>query len=261
MAPMQGLSLRHWTRPGLFCLALTCWLNVAQGQDSPDDLARRHFESGVAYLQESDHESALKAFQRAYDLSKRAEILLNIGTVQERLNALPEAIAALEQYLSLEPQGEHAETARLRIDNLKRRLEQQRLDQQRAEANRNSAEKPPPAAPAPPPAVAPPPNRVPAFIAFGIGAAAAGGAVLTGVMANAEHSDLESSCAPRCSDDQTSSGRTLALTSTVLTGLAVVGAGVGAVLWFSADSRETASAKPRFGVGLGLGSAQATLKF
>src|SRR5438045_6655545 len=54
---------------------------AGQAQSTSDDLARRHFESGAAYLEESDYDNALKAFEKAYELSKRPEILLNIATV------------------------------------------------------------------------------------------------------------------------------------------------------------------------------------
>ncbi len=53
---------RFWA--SLVALAIASQSASAFGQgDSPDDLARRHFESGVAYLQEADYENALKAFE------------------------------------------------------------------------------------------------------------------------------------------------------------------------------------------------------
>src|SRR5688572_26618057 len=77
----------------------------ALGQDS-DELARKHFESGVAYLQESDYENALRAFEKSYELSKRPEILLNIATVNERRNDLKGAITALEKFLATAPESD-----------------------------------------------------------------------------------------------------------------------------------------------------------
>jgi tetratricopeptide (TPR) repeat protein len=93
---------------------------AAQGPTS-DELARRHFDSGAAYLQESDYDNALRAFERAYELSKRPAILINIATVEERRGNLEGAIKALRTYLELEPAGEHAETTRLRLRNLEKR--------------------------------------------------------------------------------------------------------------------------------------------
>ena len=146
----------------------------AAAQASSDDLARRHFDSGAAYLQESDYENALKAFEKAYELSKRPAILINIATVEERRGNLDGAIAALRKYLELEPNGEHAETTRLRLQNLEKRA---------SETAPAVAPLPPPTPPpAPAPAAAPTastpapqptetassPDRTPAYVAFGI---------------------------------------------------------------------------------------------
>jgi hypothetical protein len=238
---------------------------------SADELARRHFESGVAYLQESDYDNALKAFQKAYDLSHRPEILLNVATVHERRNDLKSAVAALEQYLTDAPQGEHVETVKLRIANLKKRLEE--APPEAAPAPAPPAAAPQPVGPAPQAAVAaaPPaeaedhkPSRIPAFILLGVGGLAAGGAVLTGLFAQSEYDDAKGSCSPNCSDDQLSTGRTLAITSTVLTGVAVVGAGLGVTLLLTAHSnRERATASPALHVAASSkgGGATATWRF
>src|SRR5262245_55565572 len=68
-----------------------------------DELARKHFDSAVAYLDEIDYENALKAFQKSYDLSHRPEILLNIATVHEKRGDVPSAIEALKRYLAEAP--------------------------------------------------------------------------------------------------------------------------------------------------------------
>lgn len=68
------------------------------------------------------------------------------------------------------------------------------------------------------------------FIAFGVGAVATGGAALTGIFANGEYQAAKSDCSPTCSDSELSAGRALALTSTLFTGLAVVGVGLGVTL-------------------------------
>jgi tetratricopeptide (TPR) repeat protein len=232
-------------------------------QASPDDLARKHFESGVAYLQESDYPNALKAFEKSFELSKRPEILLNVATVHERSGDLRSAVAALERYLAAAPQGEHVETVKLRIANLQKRIAEAGPDGGTTEP----VEAPPPIVPtatatsAPPPPTpdkpAEEPNRVPAYIAFGVGGLAAAGAVLTGVLAQSEYDDAESSCAPNCSDDDVSSGKTLALTSTILTGVAVVGVGVGAYLFFTGQPSERAARARRWDVSVDVGPTRA----
>ena len=282
------LSGRRLRRPGsssasgrtasvLVAAALACTLSlsssVGHAQSTSDDLARRHFDSGVAYLEESDYDNALKAFQKAYDLSKRPEILLNLATVHERQSDLTAAVASLKQYLDAAPQGEHAETVRLRIQNLEKRLQEQ-ADAQQAAAAAAPAPAPPPAAspkPAPEKPVAPAlqrkaePNRLPAFIALGVGGVMAGGSLITGIVAKGKYDDAKNSCGHSCSDEQLSSSRTFAITSTVLSGAAIlgVGLGVGLLLTTESDGDGVGSAAPRVDVALGpkLAAASAMWSF
>ncbi len=110
------------------------------------------------------------------------------------------------------------------------------------------------------------PNRTPAYVAFGVGGAAAIGAVVTGLVAKGKFSDAETNCKPNCPDSTVNSIKSLALVSDVLTGVAVVGVGVGAVLFFTAKpatSEVAASPTPtlRAGVGPGGGKLEATWHF
>jgi tetratricopeptide (TPR) repeat protein len=219
----------------------TSALARSQEQGTADELAHRHFESGAAYLQESDYDNARKEFQRAYDLSKRPAILLNLATVEERAGNVDAAISALEQYLAAEPQGEHAETARLRLANLQKRKAQVGADAgTTAEPSPDGGAAAPPgdagAAPAPVAAPSlPPPEakseaNIPAYVLLGIGGVSAVAAAVTGYLADSEWRHARDTCSPHCSDTELSSGRTLAWTSTALTGVAVVGVGVGLTL-------------------------------
>ena len=248
----------------LACAGGLVWPSAAFGQSASDDLARRHFDSGVAYLEESDYENALRAFEKAYELSQRPAILLNIATVQERRGDLKAAITALDGYLQAEPNGEHAETTRLRIDNLQKRLA--------------AEEPPPPPKPAPPPAVvqpappppAPPPQashrssgaRVAGFIVLGAGGVSAVTAVITGILANSEYQSAKDECSPRCPDSEVSKGENLAWVSTIATGVAVLGVGIGTTLILTSPSGSASSA-PVLQVGFGPSgpSARASVRF
>jgi tetratricopeptide (TPR) repeat protein len=240
----------------------------AQAQaPSSDDLARRHFDSGAAYLQESDYDNALKAFEKAYELSKRPAILINIATVEERRGNLEGAITALRKYLELEPAGEHTETTKLRLQNLEKRAAEAGPRPAPVPPPSSAQPAPPPPAPAPTPAPKTPPpasdaggtvDRTPAYIAFGVGGVAAIGAIVTGILADSEYQSKKEECSPACTDEELSSGRTLATVSTVATGVAVVGAGFGLVLWLSAPpSDASAAGRPRVLVGLGRGGPRA----
>jgi tetratricopeptide (TPR) repeat protein len=239
-----------------------------------DENARRHFESGAAYLQQSDYENALREFQAAYALSKRSPLLLNIANVYERMGKLQEAVDALTKYLEEDPKSPERTTHETRIANLRKRIEAMPPPSPAPSATLPAAPSAPlaptaTAAPPPPPPPSPPlargPNRAPAFIAFGVGGAAAIGAVVTGLVAKSKYDDADKKCKPNCPDDTVSSIQSMALVSDVLTGVAVVGVGVGAILLLTAGgSHETASgSKPSIAGGVGPhgGRLEATWRF
>ncbi|MCA9639252.1 MAG: tetratricopeptide repeat protein [Polyangiaceae bacterium] len=258
---MRGVSRGRRERwlTTLVCSALLAVSVPAFGQASPDELARRHFESGAAYLEESDYENALEAFDKAYELSKRPEIQINIATVYERMGRLKQAIGALDRYLELAPEGELRETVELRKANLQKRVDAgegvEPAPKPQPEREPKAAAKPPPPAPKPEPKTSKVPVQddgttdagpnVPAWILIGLGGLSAGGAVVTGLLAQSEYDTAKSDCSPTCTDDQLSTGRNMALTSTILTGVAVVGIGVGLTLLFtSSSSPQSASRVP-----------------
>ncbi len=263
---------RHHARvmATLVAIAIASQSGTAIGQDSPDELARRHFESGVAYLQEADYENALKAFEKAYELSKRPDLLLNVATVHERKGDLSAAVTSLKKYLEVAPDGEQRATVEARVANLEKRLSEQAKG-----TTPGPTGVPGGTAPGPTPGTTPgsrdkagpveTKSNLPAFVLLGIGGVTAAGAVITGVLANGEYNNAKDECSPRCADSNLSSGKTLALTSTILTGVAVVSVGVGAVLYFTGKpASEVQARKPRrFDLGLGVapGAAAASARW
>ncbi len=210
----------------------------ALAQATPDELARRHFESGAAYFEQAEYDSALREFQEAYALSSRPEILINIATVDERLSDLKGAVSALDEYLKLRPDSDGSDSLRMRRDNLQKRLDAQ------APAPKPDATPPPaPQSKPAPPATAGEngagengPNRVPSYVLFSVAGVSVAGALLTGGFAQAEYNDLKKQCAPNCANSETANAKTLSAFSTVLTGAAIASAAVGAVLWFTIGS-------------------------
>jgi hypothetical protein len=292
---MGDTSMQLKKRPGRE-RRLTAWVcafvliaSSGAAQTTADDLAHTHFESGAAYLEQADYESALREFSAAYDLSKRPEILINMATVYERLGQLDQAVASLQHFLDQAPNDPHADTIKIRVENLKKRAAEKSGGAPVAPVagagaaapapTDTAAQPPPPVAPTPvaPPPVAtapaaateptPPPvshhgSRVPAYVLFAAGGAFAVGSVITGILAANQHSHDKSTCSPDCSDSQLSSGRTLAATSTVLTGAAIVAGAVGTVLFFgNAHEDQATSTKPRVGVGAAPGTVAASASF
>jgi tetratricopeptide (TPR) repeat protein len=243
---------------------------VPAGAQTDDENARIHYESGAAYLKQSDNENALREFQAAYSLSKRPALLLNIAVVYERMGKPKEAVDALTKYLEEDPKAPDRVTIETRIANLKKRADTQAAPpaaSASAPPATSVAPPPPPTASTVPSSPPPPPqpNRVPAYIAFGVGGAAAIGALATGLAANGKFNTAKTGCKPNCPDSTVDPIKKLAVVSDVLTGVAVVGVGVGAVLLFTAkpNVETTASATPvlRAGAGPGGGGIEATWHF
>jgi hypothetical protein len=88
-------------------------------------------------------------------------------------------------------------------------------------------------------------------------------AVVTGILANSEYQSAEDDCSPRCSDDEVSSAKTLAWVSTIATGVAVLGAGVGFTLLLTSSGGDSAAATPALHLAVGPSgpSARASLRF
>lgn len=200
---------------------------------SNDEDALRHFEAGVSYFNTSDYEDALREFKRSYqlaDLPRRSAILLNMAAAYERMGDLEKTIETLEQYLRETPEPSDRNTVELRITNLKERVDKQE------EARREQA----PAVeskPEPPPTEEKPDYTF-AYVSWGVGGAAALGSLVTGLMANSRYHDKKDGCGSTpagCSDDDIRGVRSLAWVSTGLTGLALVGVGVGTVLYLTAE--------------------------
>ncbi len=81
----------------------------AQGDDSPtqhasqDEEARSVFEAGRVAFDAGRFEDALEYFQRAHELSGRADLLFNVGTTLDRLRRDQEALDAFEAYVEARP--------------------------------------------------------------------------------------------------------------------------------------------------------------
>lgn len=107
-------------------LALAAWTLLAvaraSAQESEADArARRHFESGTAYFEVGDYDSALRELQVAYDISHRPALLYNLYMTHERLGHFAEAAANLERYLAEEPELENRQTLEERLARLRER--------------------------------------------------------------------------------------------------------------------------------------------
>lgn len=223
------------------------------GAQCADELARKVFEAGHAYYEAGDYEEALRAFLRSYGLCPKPEQQKNIGATHERLGNLSAAIEAYELYLRTAPSdAEDRDAIQVRITNLQKRTPPT------APPPTTSASSPrAPAAPSPEPPPPPvPPNYTPAALVLGFSSLVAVGSLITGLVARSRYNEAERSCGSSCSDSEVKPIKQMQLTSTVLTGAALVGVGAGAYLWWSASSSSRTGLR---GVGAQIGTNHAQL--
>lgn len=95
-----------------------------------DQRARELFQKGDVAYAEGRYEEALGAFQEAYDLSGRAQLLFNVSNALERLGRYQEAVDALEKYLS-SGKAKDRDVVQKRLANLKKRVEEQKKEQEK----------------------------------------------------------------------------------------------------------------------------------
>jgi len=92
-----------------------------------DERARTHFEAGRSYYEQAQYEDATREFQESYDLSGRAELLLNISQSEERALHYDAAIDAARRYLAAVPTADNRKTVEERVaslQELKRRYDE-----------------------------------------------------------------------------------------------------------------------------------------
>lgn len=222
---------------------------AASASPDLDERAQRHWGSGMAYLDEDEYSKALEAFQKAYELSGRPRILLAIAVTHERRGDLPAAVAVLDEYLRLSPGADNVASIAAHRDELQQQHDEQLLRMREAQAKeareqpltkradgQSPASTDDPTRPATPPASR---SSMLQWTALGVGVASGVAATVSGLLARQEYAELErGECGTRraCSRQDTQPGRTMAWVSTALSGVAVVGLGVG--LWLVWDEDE-----------------------
>jgi len=194
-------------------LAITCTPRVAPAQER--ERAQRRFEEAQRQFDAANYVLALEGFteaQRLMEGDSRAEVLIefNIGRCHEELDALDEAVASFERYLTEAPaEAPFLAETRDRVRELRARI----------------ARRPPPEVPPPSPALA-----IAGWTTLGLGAAAVIASVPLGVVALDHSNALERECpggrCPTAEQGRLDDARTLSIASDVLW---IAGAGVAAV--------------------------------
>lgn len=204
-------------------------------QAANDSAARSRFEAGFTFYEAGRFEEALAEFQAAWQLSQRPAMLINIANAAERSLQFSVAVDALRLYLERAPDSPDR-------DATERRIARDESTLARAAAAAQPTPAPAPVVlPAPEPADGAP---VAAIVTLSAGGALAIGAVITGLLAHGTYGDLQTACVEgACPPDRASdlsTGKTLALVSTILTGAAIVAGGVGLLMLFLSGSDDEA---------------------
>jgi tetratricopeptide (TPR) repeat protein len=199
--------------------------------DTGDERARTHFESGRSYFDEGNYERALEEFQRTLEMSGRPQMYFNIGTTLERLGRLREAADAFEHYLRDVENPPNAELLSRRVEHLRRRAAAQ--DEGRAD-------------PGAEPVARDDSTLVGGAIALGIAGAALVSFAITGSLVLAEDGNLRDGCADAgtCTPSDVRTLEALAIATDVAWPIAAVAGAVGAILLGLGLSREGPSVAP-----------------
>jgi tetratricopeptide (TPR) repeat protein len=168
-----------------------------------DDEARGLFAAGRAAFADGRYEDARSYFQRSYELSRRPQLLYNLGQVEDRLRHDEAALASFEQYLAEVPDAENRVEVQARIDALRAAITRARepADETEASADRASEAAPPEHGPTIP---------VAAIVLSALAIGAGGAAIGTWVAANDAYGAADRDCgASGCSEGRLSEIATL----------------------------------------------------
>jgi tetratricopeptide (TPR) repeat protein len=123
MVPPTFLRLRATALAVLAAVMLFCSPGGAHAQeDNLDAEARANFEAGRIAFSAARFADALPYFERAYELSRRPELLYNVGMCHDRLGHDAEALEALEAYLAELPEAENRTEVEQRIATARARV-------------------------------------------------------------------------------------------------------------------------------------------
>lgn len=205
--------------------ALTLAAPSALAQESAEDeRARLHFEAGRSYYEEGNYEEALDEFRRAYTLSNRPVLLMNIAHCQERLGQWAEAAESLEQFIAtMPPNAEERPTLQRRIENLRARAAQHGTTEPDATST-----------PAPTTSATGASDGllVPSLVAFGVGGAGLIAWGILGGLALGEESTIAAGCGATrsCTPAEVQAMDDLALGSDISLGIGLAGILAGVIL-------------------------------
>ena len=253
-------------------MAMSGFASPTLAQSATDQMAKKHFESGQLYFDSGDYNDALREFNRALSLSKRAQLHYNISLCHERLGDLDNAAKHLELYLTEVKEVANRPALERRLSNFKERIEQKKKIDTPVTADPEPTEKPEPTSTDTEPADSFDDNtdtaaqdntaaqdsgadetngggggaNIPMIASFAVGGLGLIGFATFGIMALSKKSEIEGSpcgMAGNCTPDQVSDMDTFALIADISLGVMLAGAVAGVLFMFllKGDKKDSAS--------------------
>ncbi len=236
-----------------------------------DTTARSFYDAGVAAYGAGRYEAALAAFTQGHELSGRPQFLFNMASCLDRLHRVEDALAMFRRFAEEVPDAENMELVQRRIAFLEAALEESRTEEAQGEeavsgevAVPDSGSEEPSETEVVEAAQAPETDTgrsaflsAPAMTGFALGAAGLITFAVAGAVSWSQFSDLESSCAPGCTADETSASRRNALIADIGGGVGVAGAVFGLIYGLVAGPSDD---EPRASVHIAPNRAGANLQ-
>jgi tetratricopeptide (TPR) repeat protein len=169
----------------------------AQSAAERDRQARAEFLAGREAFTRGNYEDAARRFERAHQLSRRPQLLYNLGTSYDRLHRWNEARDAFVRYLAEAPEAAERDEVRARLAVIEREIERERQLTEQAQRQqvvvvREERERIV-VRPVPAPA-ATSPWRVTGFVTGGLAVLAGATSLTVGVLTNAHYDRLVAQC-------------------------------------------------------------------
>jgi hypothetical protein len=213
-------------------LALTLSAPLARaGGNETEVKSRKLFEQAEGLGNDGRWKEACLLYQAAHDLNGTGGTALRAADCYEKINDLDRAIALYQWVVDHRASDKHPERVA---------IAEQRLLQLR---QLKAAQRPGPVQAPPPPPPPPKPNRIPAFVAFGVGGAGAIVGGIFGGLALAQAASVKTNCNhtqpcdPKTGfttaglEKDANAAKTKAWVSNVGIGLGVAGVATGAILF------------------------------
>lgn len=102
----------------LFAVPLSLAITSGAWASDPQELAKRHYRSGIAHFEASRWADARAAFSAGYELSRRPAFFLNMAECERKLGHEEEAAALYRRYLADDPNGTQRATAEAKLKEL-----------------------------------------------------------------------------------------------------------------------------------------------